>query len=398
VCESFEDYSASEIELLTRKYIDLLMNSNFTCDTWRNPINYHRSENFVEKHAEQVDNSDCVSDVEPQEDDKVLSTTIESENVVAEDNVDKSKVKSPAKSNLKQIESTFSSFTTLESAIATLVDAEPGEQRNFGAINISEVLNNSSNSVSEKDKDQINQSHEQTVNNKNQRILCLSEKHSSEQDTILVNGTTMYACPACNRIFMTENLLRQHQAVNHKGNTTSTDSSESVCTSTSKSSAKPKSQISSGSCTKKPVSAKCKRKLRCSESLKCTICSVTFDSKEVLFDHIMTHSEQELQEAYKTAKAKAKQQQQSEGSNSMSEESDKDVQHVADDSQNNETQKKKTNDKNKRKKSTDSSNRSSRSSMDVEDLLFEDPLKTTCTGSAPVTVSVQQQVRFLLVI
>ncbi|XP_031783165.1 uncharacterized protein LOC100678834 isoform X1 [Nasonia vitripennis] len=402
VCQSFKDYSASEIEVLTRKYIDLLMNSNFTCDTWREPINYHRPVDTTLKHqqqVEQVDNSDCVStDFETQCEDieepmsmkeieKLAGTsneefTIIEERIVIEKQQETSpkiqKQKTPDKpkkaSSKKIDQQNVASLTPLESAIATLANqVEPLEKMDLGVLNTSVPDKETRN-------EQIiaspNVSEASRVNQEQTELVGKDVSKNRDKNTITVNGTTMHTCPSCNKIFVIEDLLKEHITLIHGDKLSGTDSNVTSTTKT-KTNEKRTSLATSGPSSAKKQSGKIKKKHRYSESLKCAICSQMFETKELLFEHIMTHNETELQSAYVSAIAIRNH---DPDPNIMDEvAADLDASH----------QKK---DNNNRKKSTDGSIKCSMASFDGEDSNDNESRATSTMVTANAPVEQQQQV------
>lgn len=261
------------------------MNSNFTCDTWRKPINCHQSSDQLP--VQDIDNSDCVStDLEIQDADKQTEEVPSAEQVI-EDPIaiqavepvaliiaDISKGTTPKKTTSQQDE------MPSKSTVPTLDNQKPQE-------NTSETVNESVNTETK------------VLPQKNHE----ADESPKSAETIVVNGNTMYVCSICTKIFVNKDSLNMHNKSAHKidceaiddrrsSSGTNSVTSTTVSKSRRKSSEDPKK-------IKKP-----KKKLKCSEnSKKCSVCSKEFASKELLFEHIYQHNEQELQQAYAKNKA-----------------------------------------------------------------------------------------------
>lgn len=279
------------------------MNSNFACDTWRKPITlatpYSRA---IDLHGAEGDSDFDSQDHEPLPFETVQvpmdSAEVDSDTIAEQNIITSPRRRSPKKSNKQPNE--------LESAIASLSQTTSLQEKTFGAINISEVLSLPAVNVEDAE---TNRTLDSTAEEENEN----STGPIKDTDSILVNGTEVHACSFCNKIFVEKALLSKHVDEEHKNGEKSTATAIVPSKSTEKQAPGPASSKKG-----KP------KKLKYNESLKCTICSETYVSKELLFDHIMTHNETDLQQAYKAAKLAKEQSSEANGSETLEKEQTKD--------------------------------------------------------------------------
>ena len=109
----------------------------------------------------------------------------------------------------------------------------------------------------------------------NERRILLKEQSS------VVHELNLFSCKLCAESFPSRDLLKNHKETQHSSKT-----NLNYC-------------LKSAGPSKKP-----KKLNETTHNLVCSMCSVSFSSKELLFEHILNHNEADLQRAYKSAKAK----------------------------------------------------------------------------------------------
>ncbi|XP_014214029.1 uncharacterized protein LOC106643415 [Copidosoma floridanum] len=319
ICNDFKDLSATEFEILTTKYVNLLMNSNFTCD-WRAPVNYNRQLQCV---TDLIDNSDCVSDPGTQDDnDAIVELTKDADDDPLMVITEKSS-ESPKKSTPKK------------------PDHQPGTSPQV-------PLSESPHIPSDDDTSSL--PNEIVIMGEDGAAVQLIEKESmatiGDSTALNQNGEV-----ADNNEGPEEN---QEKQTDHEEQVPVQNKDPISTSDASKTKDKEKAAL-------KKASKARKKMMKCfSTSSLCSVCKQEFTSKDDLWQHLQKHSEKDLQAAYKKlAHERSLEQNVSEGSNT-----------------NPPLEVVNTNQSNDKRKSTESVVCSSRSSVEIEEIIVDDSSNT----------------------
>ncbi|XP_043478865.1 uncharacterized protein LOC122509127 [Leptopilina heterotoma] len=292
------DYSASEIEILEEKYIDFLLNSNFSYDKQSQSFfnvykrlqvkrQRERHNEILNAFTEQINTTD--NDID--EDDKIALAMDRNDDDDDDDDEDDD-----------------------EEEENPLVIALENEREDLSTI-VEDWASDESNSA----HDNADQS-----NPTRYSVEAPSSRDSIEfvpcdpyTEAEIIKDPQFISCKFCKTTFPTYHSFSLHKASCHSKNKKPLKcehcGNQYKCRKNLNlhiqlihdQNDKPKSKTAnknrSSSSVKSNVSAKKKALPQARNNLRCGVCSITLETKESLFDHIYQHTERELQEAFHDA-------------------------------------------------------------------------------------------------